>query len=139
MPAPPTAKPTSATAGDGARAGSAPDQERPVGETARLAEEAPGRHRAAEDAGAEAADRGMRVQLPLEEERAPALHPALDEERRGAREAEDDERPLERQPEPAIRRRPARPLLSRPGKGRRGEEDQRSDREQDRLAARAGA
>src|SRR5438128_108137 len=90
MPAPPRAKPTRPTGALGAAAAiaqpmqarSAPPPQRAVGEPAgRLPEEAPECHRASEDPGPEAADRRVRVELPLEKEGAPALDAALDDER----------------------------------------------------------
>src|SRR5439155_11777640 len=46
-----------------------------------LREQPPGRHRAGEEPGAEAADRGARMERVLQEERAPRFEAALDDER----------------------------------------------------------
>ena len=80
----------------------AASEQHPVGEAAcRLAGEASGRHRRREDARPEAADGRIGVQLALEEERAPALGAALDDERDRADEADRDE--AVREPQPLLR------------------------------------
>src|SRR3954469_22287217 len=58
-----------------------------------LREKAPGGHRCREEARTEAADRGARAERSLEEQRAPALEPALDEKRDGENGADDEQRP----------------------------------------------
>ena len=64
----------------------------------------PSGHRAAEDPGAEAADGRLGVQLALEEDRAPALDPALDDERGRADEPDQEQRSLD----PRVRARAGR-------------------------------
>ena len=73
----------------------APDEQRPLAEPRALAVEAPDRHRRAEDARPEPADGGRRVELALEEERAPALDAALDDERDRAEDPEPEQRALD--------------------------------------------
>src|SRR5207237_4604040 len=70
-----------------------------VGPVQRLPEEAAGRQRATEEARPERADGGLRVQLALEEECAPALRASLDDEGRRAEHSDREECALEaRQP-----------------------------------------
>ena len=139
MPAPPSANPTRATgavrrrrcerAADGRQRGAA-CQQRPVAEPGRLAVEAPGGHRCAEHARAEPAHGGLGAQLPLEEERAPALDPALDHERRCPDEPDQEQRALDVEPPPLaearsgaggrlLRRSAAGPRFRRPRVRRR--------------------
>src|SRR5439155_3760103 len=69
----------------------AADEEDDVVEPQHVSRETSGRHRGAEESGCEAAHRRARVERALEEERTPALEPALADRARGADRAEHEQ------------------------------------------------
>src|SRR4051812_11633429 len=82
-----------------------------------LREDTSGHHRAGEETRAEPADRGARVQGPLEKERAPRLHAVLNEEREREDQPDDDQRTFEPRTALTWRRLGVRPTVHERSRG----------------------